>query len=203
MFLGYLNIPNLMTLTGLTAALLACLLSRKGELGPALVCLMAAGIFDLFDGVVARKMKQSKDRAMFGAQIDTISDMACFGMIPAIIAMNAGLSTTLDFILQAFYACCAAVRLGYFNVHGMLSEKKNKYFTGLPVTYAALIFPIVFIPMEYIDTAPAFNIIRIGFVGIGAFFILKIRAAKPRGIFYVIFPLLAVMLSCYWLIIAK
>ena len=130
MFLGYLNIPNFMTFTGLTAAVLACSLSQQGKLGLAIVCLMAAGILDLFDGVIARKIQQSKDTAMFGIQIDTISDMACFGLVPVIIAMHTGLSGPLDFILQVFYVCCAAMRLGYFNVHGMTLHKKNKYFTG-------------------------------------------------------------------------
>ncbi len=90
MFLGYLNLPNLMTLSGLTAALLACLLSLQGELGLSLICLMAAGILDLFDGYVARFIQQSEDAALFGVQIDTICDMACFGVTPVIISMHSG-----------------------------------------------------------------------------------------------------------------
>lgn len=202
MFLGYLNVPNLMTFTGLTAALLACSLSQQGELGLALICLMAAGIFDLFDGVIARKIQQSEDTAMFGKQIDTISDMACFGLVPVIIAMHTGLSGPLDFILQVFYVCSAAMRLGYFNVYGMSIHEKSKYFTGLPVTYAALIFPVVFISMKVVEPTMAYNIIRTCFVSVGVLFVLKIKVVKPHGIFYFIFPLLALILSFYWLLIA-
>lgn len=199
MFLGYLNIPNLMTFTGLTSALLACLLSLQGELGMSLICLMLAGILDLFDGLVARKIQQSDDAAMFGMQIDTISDMACFGVVPVIISMHTGLRSPLDFIIQAFYVCCAAMRLGYFNVHGMTSSGKNKFFTGLPVTYAALIFPLVFITVGMFDPSLTHNIIRITFVTVGVLFVLKIKILKPHGIFYFIFPTLAIILSSYWL----
>jgi CDP-diacylglycerol--serine O-phosphatidyltransferase len=188
-----------MTFTGLTAALFACLLSLQGRLGLALVCLMFAGIFDLFDGLVARKIQtKSTDETKFGIQIDTISDMACFGVVPAIIAMHSGLSSLVDFIILSFYVCCAAMRLGYFNVHGMTGEGKSKYFIGLPVTYAALIFPLVFISLQVLDIQVSQNIIRTAFLLTGAFFILKIKVLKPHGVFYYIFPLLAIVLSCYW-----
>jgi len=188
-----------MTFTGLTAAFLACRFSLQGELGPALVCLMLAGILDLFDGLVARKMQQDRDEVLFGKQIDTIADMVCFGVVPAIIALNSGLSGRLDFIVQAFYMCCAAMRLGYFNVHGMTGAGKNSYFTGLPVTYGALFFPVVFISAGLLDQALAHAVIRITFVTVGVLFVLKVRVFKPQGIFYFIFPLLAILLSLYWL----
>ena len=37
------------------------------------------------------------------------------------------------------------MRLAYFNVHGMTEVGDRKVYTGLPVTYAALIFPIFYI----------------------------------------------------------
>jgi CDP-diacylglycerol--serine O-phosphatidyltransferase len=191
-----------MTLTGLTTGLLGCLFSLQGKLGWSLTCLMFAGILDLFDGLIARKIKRkSAEEVAFGMQIDTISDMACFGVIPVIISMNSGLSSLPDFIIQAFYICCAAIRLAYFNVHGMTETGETKYFIGLPVTYAALIFPLVFTSMEILDLALSHSIIRISFVITGGLFILKKKVLKPSGIFYLIFPLLAIILSYYWLFI--
>ena len=199
MFLGYLNLPNVMTLTGLTVSILACVLSLKEDyLGLSLICLMFAGILDLFDGFIARKIQRSKDEALFGMQIDTISDMACFGVVPVIISMHTGLIGFVDFLLQAFYVCCAAMRLGYFNVHGMTSKGKNRYFTGLPVTYAALIFPLVFATVGVCSQLISNYIIRITFLVVGFLFVLKIKIYKPQGVAYIIFPFIAILLSFFF-----
>ena len=37
-----------------------------------------------------------------------------------------------------------ALRLAYFNSTGLINDEKEEYFTGLPVTYAALFIPLTF-----------------------------------------------------------
>ncbi len=202
MFIGYLNLPNIMTLTGLILAVLACFFSFHGNLGLAMTCLMAAGIIDLFDGLIARKIKRRQEDALFGAQLDSLSDMACFGMAPVFIAIQSGLNTFFDFILMAIYACCAAMRLAYFNIHGTTSGEKGllQYYTGLPVTYAALIFPVAFIFRNVFEVALSNIIIRLTFAFVALSFVSKIKILKPKGIFYIIFPTIAGALSIYWLL---
>lgn len=153
-----------------------------------LFCLLFCGLCDTFDGVVARtKKNRTKFEKRFGSQIDSLSDMVCFGVLPAVIGFRIGLKQPAWIILLVFYCLAALVRLAWFNVEeiekeiteavsaataansigngatvtdaeqGSASEEvaltaipeekptaKRKYYTGLPVTNASWIFPLVF-----------------------------------------------------------
>lgn len=198
MFIGNLNLANIMTLAGLTFSVFACFFSFDGEIGYAIICLMASGLFDLFDGLVAGKLERSEKEALLGAQLDSLADLVCFGVTPIIIALNTGLNSMFDVALMAVYLCCAAMRLAYFNIYGKHDENGRQYYTGLPVTYAALIFPVVFISLNIIDLDIARNIVRLTFFVVALAFVLKVKIVKPKGIFYFLFPLIAAVLSLYW-----
>ena len=132
--------------------------------------LMISGLLDGFDGKVARtKKNRTEFEKEFGVQIDSLSDLICFGVLPASIGMAqlrvSGIITEFDrkqarpdnyaFILllisiAVFYVLAALVRLAYFNSTSeeRAEEAKIKgksYFTGLPVTAAALIFPLTLV----------------------------------------------------------
>ncbi|MBQ1660969.1 MAG: CDP-alcohol phosphatidyltransferase family protein, partial [Treponema sp.] len=50
--------------------------------------LMISGLLDAFDGKVARSKKNRTDfEKNFGVQIDSLSDLICFGVLPAAIGM--------------------------------------------------------------------------------------------------------------------
>ena len=50
--------------------------------------LMVSGILDAFDGRVARTKKNRSDfERKFGVQIDSLSDLICFGVLPAAIGL--------------------------------------------------------------------------------------------------------------------
>ncbi len=199
LFIGYFNLPNALTFGGLCAAVLACLLSFSGKFEFAVVCLIAAGLLDLFDGFVARKVTLSEEERHFGVQIDSIVDMACFGVAPIVVALHAGLSSTLDYGLFLLYVCCAAMRLAFFNLTAVPTKTPPKYYTGLPVTYAALFFPLAFIALGTFDDQLAKAIIRTAVIILSVLFVLRVPVPKPRGIWYIIFPLLALFLSSYWI----
>ncbi|SDB37034.1 CDP-diacylglycerol---serine O-phosphatidyltransferase [Pseudobutyrivibrio sp. YE44] len=132
--------------------------------------LMISGLLDGFDGKVARTKKNRSDfEKEFGVQIDSLSDLICFGVLPASIGIAqlrvSGLLTDLgrkavkpdnySFVLllitiAAFYVLAALIRLAYFNsTSDQRAEeamiKGKAYFTGLPVTSAALIFPLTLV----------------------------------------------------------
>ena len=51
--------------------------------------LMASGLFDAFDGRVARTKKDRKETEIkFGVQIDSLSDLICFGVLPMAIGVS-------------------------------------------------------------------------------------------------------------------
>ena len=50
---------------------------------------MAAGFCDMFDGKIASTRKRTRQEKRFGIQIDSLSDLACFGiMIRKFLAVN-------------------------------------------------------------------------------------------------------------------
>ncbi|MEM9803143.1 MAG: CDP-alcohol phosphatidyltransferase family protein [Planctomycetota bacterium] len=98
--------------------------------------IVAAGIFDVVDGKVARMTKTFSD---LGAQLDSLADAITFGVAPAIVAKvlleHEGLAhTRVHFIAAAAYALMAILRLARFNAQG---NDDHDGFTGLPTPAAA------------------------------------------------------------------
>ena len=57
---------------------------------PAVFCLLLAGLLDTFDGRIARTKKdRSEQQKHFGIQIDSLNDLICFGVLPAMICRGA------------------------------------------------------------------------------------------------------------------
>ena len=131
----------------------------------AVICLMAAGFCDMFDGAIASTMKRTQQEKCFGIQIDSFSDLICFGALPAMIMCScAAFSRPICIGIGALYLLCALIRLAWFNVDE--EERQGKEdgcrhtYLGLPVTSSALIVPFAFgiscyfeLPTQYI--APA------------------------------------------------
>jgi CDP-diacylglycerol---serine O-phosphatidyltransferase len=200
-FPNKLNIASAITLLGLFLSLCACVLALDGNLPVAIICLIYSGICDLFDGLVARHSNQSAEQQEFGWQIDTIVDMASFGITPTIIAYTLGVGNQIwDVILLTSFASCAALRLAYFNIHGTTESGEIKFYTGLPVTYIALLFPIVYTTRGLLSEEMFEWLIRVFLMLIALLFVLKIPVPKPKGIFYLIFPMLAIALT--WFLLA-
>ena len=69
------------------AMLAGILFAFEGQLWAALGCLMFSGVCDMFDGKVAStKKERTRSEKRFGIQIDSLSDLVCFGVLPAVIA---------------------------------------------------------------------------------------------------------------------
>lgn len=196
--LGHLGLATCMTLASITLSVSAVVFTARGSLAIGMICLIYAGLFDLFDGYVARRATRTQDQEDFGLQIDSIADMAAFGVAPVFIAVNLGMTSALEVAALIFYACCAALRLAYFNVHGTSAEGERRYYTGVPVTYAALVFPILLLFATAVNESPLTWLIQSYFWVLGGLFVLRIPIRKPGGVFYAIFPLIAVVLTLVW-----
>ena len=158
--------------------------------------LLFCGLCDAFDGKVARtKQDRSHFEKNFGIQIDSLSDLVAFGVLPASIgaAMFRRLSlqnehlprtyTILIFAVFAFYVLAAMIRLAYFNV---LEEERQssttderKSYVGLPVTSASLVFPLVLL-IHYVLPADITPIYFAVMLFVGVLFLSKIKVTKPR-----------------------
>ena len=142
MKIRFFTIPNLLTLanllcgTGAAAAVLA-----YGDLRLAFWLLVAAALFDFFDGFVARLLGQS---APIGIQLDSLADMVSSGVTPAFIMLTLarqshptllpiGNPDIWAWIVLALTAC-SALRLAKFNI----DDTQHAEFCGLPTPAAGL-----------------------------------------------------------------
>jgi CDP-diacylglycerol--serine O-phosphatidyltransferase len=196
MFIGKYNKSVIITYLGVVISLIGSYKAlMDNNIRIALLCLIIAGICDLFDGMYARKCKRTEEEKNFGIQIDSLSDMIDFVLLPVSIFYALGLNEWYHVVIYIFYTLAAITRLGYFNIS--VNGKSNepvKYYQGLPVTYVALILPITWL-LLLIMNDNLFSIIYTFIITTISFlFILNIKVIKPRGIFYVIFPLLALIL---------
>ena len=102
---------------------------------------VAALVFDIFDGRVARWRQKS---SLLGRELDSLADVISFGVAPALIAYGCGMQGLWDRVVLAFFVACGVSRLARFNVTAeALSGEggKVKYFEGTPIpTSIALVF---------------------------------------------------------------
>ena len=144
--LGYYNYTVILTYLGMLSGFSGILFVLNGDLRGALACLVLAGLCDMFDGKLASTRHRTPQEKRFGIQIDSLSDLVCFGVLPGIIACLACGKSVPSTLCAAVYSLCALIRLAWFNVdeeerQRREAERRSVYF-GLPVTSAALIFPL-------------------------------------------------------------
>ena len=199
-FYDYTVVLTYLSLVSSTVGIMVCL-SGGGHPFWGAFFLLLCGLCDAFDGKVARtKQNRTKEEKNFGIQIDSLSDLVAFGVLPASIGAamfrvlslekNAAIPrtyTVLIFAVIAFYVLTAMIRLAYYNV---LEEKRQqteegaaKAYVGLPVTSVSLIFPFVLL-IHYVLPADITPIYFAVMLFCGALFVSRIRVTKPgvRGI---------------------
>ena len=96
--------------------------------------IVAAGIFDMLDGRIARLAKAT---SLFGVEYDSLSDLISFGIAPAILLYQWALEPfgRLGWLAAFLFLVCGALRLARFNINTAVLPKN--YFQGLPITMAA------------------------------------------------------------------
>ena len=157
--IGYYNYTVIATYLGLFAAVYGIANVVKGELFLGIVCVIFAGLFDMFDGKIARTRKSTENERAFGIQLDSLTDLVAFGVLPA--AIGYALSGLAGWFIAPmfFYVLTALIRLAYFNVTEYNRQQETTdvrhFYEGLPVTTAALIFPLVwcFKPLFAFDSS--------------------------------------------------
>jgi Phosphatidylserine synthase len=197
MLIGKYNKSVIVTYLGVITAILGVYFAFGAQMKFAFVCLIVSGVCDLFDGMVARKIKRTDEEKLFGIEIDSLADMVNFIMLPLVIAFALGLNTWYHLFIYCLYTLAAITRLGYFNIGASENnmEVPVSYYSGLPVTYAALILPLVWL-VSFVVASSIFQIIySVAMLLIALLFVLNIKISKPRGLMYVLLALLAIIVS--------
>lgn len=133
--------PNMVTIAGLCCGVssIRFALAEKWEI--AIIFILVAAFMDAMDGLVARLLKATSH---FGAELDSISDVICFGVAPAVVFWLWALEDFKRFGWAAvlFYIVCCALRLARFNVSltKAPSHPDDRYFfTGVPAPGGAIL----------------------------------------------------------------
>lgn len=142
---GIYLLPNLLTTAALFAGFYAIVAAMKGFFDAAAIAIFVALVVDGLDGRVARL---TNTQTPFGGQYDSLSDMAAFGIAPALVIYSWSLFNLgkLGWLAAFLYTAGTALRLARFNTQ--VSEKVD--FQGLPSPAAAgLIASLVWMGSEY------------------------------------------------------
>ena len=94
---------------------------------------LAALIFDIFDGRIARWRQTS---SAMGRELDSLADVISFGVAPAVLAYACGMQGGYDRVILVFFVACGVSRLARYNVTAEeLSggTGKVKFFEGTPI----------------------------------------------------------------------
>lgn len=190
---GFYNYTVWLTYAGAAAAVCGIFFSAGGHPFWGVICLLFAGATDMFDGKIASTMKRNEAEKNFGIQIDSLCDLISFGVLPVAIGYGLGLSGGFFYISAMLYILCAIIRLAYFNVDEIMRQKNEngsrKTYYGLPVTAAAMLFPLIYGLKDLLGAA-LLPVYQAALFAVAAAFILKFKIRKPRGAaLWVIFAL--------------
>ncbi len=143
--IGYYNKSVIATYLGLASGVIGMAFAMAQAMQQALLCLMICGLCDMVDGPIARCCTRTEDEKSFGIQIDSLCDLVCFGVLPAMICIAADGGGWYAICVAVFYVLAAVIRLGYFNVQEINRVRRDpgrrKTYDGLPVTSSALFVP--------------------------------------------------------------
>ncbi len=193
--IGFYNYTVILTYASLLISACGLGLAVTGHSYEALLCLLCSGVCDMFDGKIARTRKKStEEERRFGIQIDSLCDIVCFGVLPAVIGValteEGTLARYLSFAVAALLILGALIRLAYFNVTEETRQAtetgRRSHYEGLPVTSSAVIFPFAYIFTQLLGfwVYPAFGLVT------AVCFILPFKLRKPHGIGLVILSLI-------------
>lgn len=182
--IGVYDYTVILTYFSLFSAVIGMIHAVKGNFALGMIALMLCGIFDAFDGMVARTKKdRTADEKSFGIQLDSLCDVVAFGIFPAILCYHMGVDGTLGIVLLCFYCMCAVSRLAFFNVLETNRQKTeggiNKYYRGLPVTSSAIIVPIVYVVNSALPASAANTLWHLMLGVVGFLFIYDFKVRKP------------------------
>lgn len=202
--LGFYDYTVILTYCSVISAVAGIIVSLTGNGHPYLgvMFLMFCGLCDTFDGRVARSKKNrtEKEKA-FGVQIDSLSDLVAFGVLPVCIGIalyrrdlfemvhrgtDASILARIPYpvivAISALFVLCALIRLAYFNVTVEETQSDalgdQKHYFGLPVTSTALIFP-TFLLVRFCAHVNLSFVYYIILILVAILFVWKFKLKKP------------------------
>lgn len=138
----------------------------------AVLLMLMASVFDLFDGLVARKLRSSA----MGAELDNLSDLISFGLAPAYFVVVWGLVADdaygrVSAVAAVVVLLAVVLRLARFSC----TTVRDGIFQGMPSPFGAMtVISVVLLGLPFIPTLLAI-------VGVAWLMVSRVEYPKPRG----------------------
>lgn len=180
--LGYYDYTVVLTYCGMLFAFFGLMRVISRDYWTAVFCLMLAGLCDMFDGAVAATKVRTRQERRFGIQIDSLSDLISFGVLPGIFVYRISDKNVLTGMIASFFVLSSLIRLAYFNVleeeRQKESEESRESYLGVPVTTIAVLLPLVYLLYDHKiwNNVRCFSVLLVC-MGIGH--LLPVRIKKP------------------------
>jgi CDP-diacylglycerol--serine O-phosphatidyltransferase len=138
----------------------------------AVTLMLMASVFDLLDGLVARKLRSSA----MGAELDNLSDLISFGLAPAYFVVVWGLVADdahgrVSAVAAVVVLLAVVLRLARFSC----TTVRDGVFQGMPSPFGAMtVVSVVLLELPFIPTLLAI-------VGVAWLMMSRVEYPKPRG----------------------
>lgn len=145
-------LPSLFTTGNVFCGFYAFIAVSNEKFVVAAWAIVAAMIFDMLDGRIARLTKTT---SAFGLEYDSIADVISFGMAPAFLVYSWVLRPfgRMGWMAAFLFLLCGSLRLARFNV--TKPDLMDNQFIGLPIPgAAAMISSIVIVFNNVVDPHP-------------------------------------------------
>lgn len=195
-FIGHFNLANLITFLGLVMALCSISFIGRRHFEEAMICFIVSGLCDLFDGMVARKLKRTDEQKKYGIQLDSLVDVVSFLIVPAAFLLETMNGFPPTIAIVSFFVICGVTRLAWFNI---TTDGNTKHYQGLPVTFTAIIIPLAYLILNFIlnkqmiSSDLYFTIFHFIYGFVSVLFVLNFKVKKLKGAWwYILCSILAV-----------
>ena len=197
--IGFYNYTVWLTFIGMLSSVIGIGLAFEGKLIASVICLMFSGLCDMFDGIVARTKKdRNEEEKRFGIQLDSLSDIVCFGVLPFVIGVSIGADKWWQLAIMALFALAGLIRLAYYNVTEETRQQqtceKRKHYLGVPITTSALTVPLLFCFRSLLGAhfPQAYTLLLL--IN-GALFIAPVQVKKPSKLGLLVMFILGVIFT--------
>lgn len=204
--IGFYNYTVILTYVSMISSFTGIIFAINNHFLAAIFCLIASGLCDMFDGMVARSCKtRSESAKAFGIQIDSLCDLICFGVLPAIFCYSitnayttSSIMTFIAAAVGALLVLCAIIRLAYFNVVEYERQQETtevrKSYQGLPVTTVAIFLPILFSLRNLIGMDIFYIFVIILLLICAVCFVLNIKIMKLHKKGLIVISIIAIVM---------
>ncbi len=148
----------------------------------------------MIDGPVAKRTPgRTAEQGAFGANLDSLADMVSAGAALGVVIVSYGQFRMAFVPVAVLLAMTTALRLSYFNVHGL--DSASGTYTGLPTDLAILTFVALMLLDGPLRPSALRLVLSVGGVVLAGLMVSPLRIPKLTGRSYVALIIVALALA--------